>query len=96
MATTKNQKTTFDKTILVTGFVAIASILAITILADASINAEATYEREPCARIKCPGTAITRSAENMGPDPFTGNIRCKCPNDPDAYYQVAQWKPYSA
>lgn len=95
MATTKKTNKTFDKTTLITGFAAIASILVITLLSDSAINAQAAYEKDPCGRIKCTGTTITRTAENAGVDPFTGNVRCKCPNDPEAYYEVAQWKPYT-
>ena len=95
MAANKKQKTGFETATILTGIVAIASILIISLLADSSINAQAVVQKNPCKIITCHGFGDKRTAENIGVDPFTKNVRCKCPNDPEAYYEVAQWKPYT-
>ena len=63
--------------------------------ADSSISAQAAVQKDPCKLINCGGTGTKRLADNAGVDPFTKNVRCKCPNNPEAYYEVAQWKPYT-
>ena len=88
-----NKKTSSYKMTLVTGVVALASILLISLVADNAINANIIYDQNPCRLIKC-GTPLKGNAEAVGEDPMTGHIQCQCPNDPEPYYKVARTRSY--
>lgn len=90
MAMTK--KTQFDKMTFVTGLVAIASIIMISLIADSTITANQVYEENPCKLIKCGKLGVEATAEGFNTD--TGNVICKCPNRPDINYQVAKIRGY--
>ena len=96
MATNKNKKPLIDSSILLTGIAAITSILIISLLADNAIHANLIYEKDPCRLIRCEveGSPLSAQAENFGADPFTGNLRCKCPNNSQPMYEVAHVRKY--
>lgn len=95
MATNKT-KQLIDGNLLLTGIVAIASILIISLLADNAIHANLIYEKDPCRLIRCEveGSPLNTEAQNFGIDPFTGNVRCKCPNESQPMYEVAKVRAY--
>ncbi|MBI4141398.1 hypothetical protein HY484_00565 [Candidatus Woesearchaeota archaeon] len=90
------QNTLIDSSLLLTGIVAIASILVISLLADNAIHANLVYEKNPCRLIRCEvaGSPLVTEAQSFGVDPFTGNMRCKCPNESQPTYEVARVRNY--
>lgn len=91
MATNKKQNH-FDTTTLFTGFVALGSILLISLLADQAITANLIVENDPCRVVQC--ESPNRPAEIVGINPLTGNVKCKCPHHPEAYFEVSKVRKY--
>lgn len=79
--------------LVVTGIVAVGALDVLFVTANiAQPQVPLVVDEDPCRLVVC-GPAKIRAFPS-GLNPLTGNVRCKCPNHPEVYYEVSPERKY--